>query len=475
MPVATRLHRRDSSEFSSEHVAVSFTELFFDLAIVSATARLSEFLGPSEEEEAHESEKLNVGVRFFVLMFSFWYNWHYSNLLHNVTFSTGFFTSALLCLKIIALCQMATAVTAHPTASSDLRFGWYNVASRTVDLVLILRVYWNAARNVGHEAVAAGFMVNAIGVLLELSMWVCCLTLFSTPSSLISAFGVSDLITILLVRPASQLLWKSFGDKSRDNQTSFVKFNTQHFRERQALLIILVLGEAVAASTISSEAGTATAALTVVSAVSISFAYMLKSLYLDSPDPQSFCSELASIEGSPRRATTAPSSLQRLGLFVFAPLHYFLLGSVTAFASCVRLALAADGGPNVAGYSSPLFLSAAVSLAANGVIKLVNYDHPGMDSLRGGWPADPRFLAEAAAASVYLACSYAQFEGEAGRAWALVALAAPLGAALLLERMWTRRVLANAKKQLELSESAVAVGGGLMGEESLLVDDSLIA
>jgi hypothetical protein len=99
-----------------------------------------------------------------------------------------------------------------------------------------------------------------------------------------------------------------------------------------------------------------------------------------------------------------------------------------------------------------------------------------MDSLRGGWPADPRFLAEAAAASVYLACSYAQFEGEAGRAWALVALAAPLGAALLLERMWTRRVLANAKKQLELSESAVAVGGGLMGlEESLLVDDSSIA
>ena len=35
--------------------------------------------------------------------------------------------------------------------------------------------------------------------------------------------------------------------------------------------------------------------------------------------------------------------------------------------------------------------------------------------------------------------------------------------------------LAVAALELELSESAVAVGGGLMGEESLLVDDSLIA
>ena len=163
---------------------MSFTELFFDLAIVSSTARLSEYAG---------SEGLiSFDLRFGVMMFAFWYAWHQTNLLYNISYESGLFRATCICIKISFLTFMASYVTEHQTHSDDLRFGYYYIGTKLIDAILVARVLFEARTQNLRSSSLKGITGNIINLTFHIIMWVLACA-FSSEDTLIPAYTACEI------------------------------------------------------------------------------------------------------------------------------------------------------------------------------------------------------------------------------------------------------------------------------------------
>ena len=196
--------------------------------------------------------------------------------LHNVIFSSGAFHSLSICVKIVLLCQMAANIVpeSEVTPRTDSDFAWFYVAARGIDLLLLLRVLLNHRRGTGFPgtdtataAAAAGstgqgeshrqqenvslmLLTTALGVLLELIMWSIANLAFSG-NVRVTAWAVAHVVTLFFVRPLAHSLYSSLMDVNVESENFHIDF--KHFRERNSLLIILVLGEVVVTCTLSAD------------------------------------------------------------------------------------------------------------------------------------------------------------------------------------------------------------------------------
>ena len=325
-------------------------------------------------------------------------------------------------VKIVLLCQMAANIVpeSEVTPRTDSDFAWFYVAARGIDLLLLLRVLLNHRRGTGFPgtdtataAAAAGstgqgeshrqqenvslmLLTTALGVLLELIMWSIANLAFSG-NVRVTAWAVAHVVTLFFVRPLAHSLYSSLMDVNVESENFHIDF--KHFRERNSLLIILVLGEVVVTCTLSADAGPISDSKYIASAFAIALAFLFKMLYLDTPD-ESFEERLCEIEGEKRRMAEEPSKRQALLMVWWAPLHFVLFGALTTFASGLHLVFEnfdfegegeelndeeGDDGDEGEGESEApskqaflrcLFFSACVAVAVNGVVKLMTYDTP---------------------------------------------------------------------------------------------------
>ena len=183
-------------------------------------------------------------------------------------------------VKIVLLCQMAANIVpeSEVTPRTDSDFAWFYVAARGIDLLLLLRVLLNHRRGTGFPgtdtdtataAAAAGstgqgeshrqqenvslmLLTTVLGVLLELIMWSIANLAFSG-NVRVTAWAVAHVVTLFFVRPLAHSLYSSLMDVNVESENFHIDF--KHFRERNSLLIILVLGEVVVTCTLSADAG----------------------------------------------------------------------------------------------------------------------------------------------------------------------------------------------------------------------------
>lgn len=124
--------------------------------------------------------------------------------------------------------------------------------------------------------------------------------------------------------------------EEEENHT--IKFDFKHFRERQALLVILVLGEAVAASTITESEEGAFGKTNFIAALCIVISFLLRTINMDCPNAYEF-KEFVEPTGFMFTQDPDQKLLPFFGIF-FLPLFYcVILASTTLIATGFRLAL----------------------------------------------------------------------------------------------------------------------------------------
>eukprot|EP00520_Triparma_pacifica_P016392 CAMPEP_0118640442 /NCGR_PEP_ID=MMETSP0785-20121206/4757_1 /TAXON_ID=91992 /ORGANISM="Bolidomonas pacifica, Strain CCMP 1866" /LENGTH=160 /DNA_ID=CAMNT_0006531833 /DNA_START=20 /DNA_END=499 /DNA_ORIENTATION=- len=143
-------------------VSVSFSELFFDLALVSSTARLAEYV-----------EEVLFDLRFVTMMFSFWHIWHATNLIYNFTSasSTSTFRNLTLFIKLLSILTMSSCVTSHPTLATDRRFMVSYCIAKATDVVTYVRLHKLSVRDGFTQSVTTGLVANGLSNLIEVAVW----------------------------------------------------------------------------------------------------------------------------------------------------------------------------------------------------------------------------------------------------------------------------------------------------------------
>mmetsp|Transcript_1781 Transcript_1781/g.3178 ORF Transcript_1781/g.3178 Transcript_1781/m.3178 type:complete len:526 (+) Transcript_1781:189-1766(+) len=405
MPAGGGLRAKEIDTLMTPPVEVSFTELFFDLAIVSSTARLSEYAGSEGE--------LSLDLRYVVFMFAFWYSWHQTNLLYNVTFETGKFRVTCICFKMIFLTFMASCITEHQTFDDDRRFGYYYIGTKLIDSALMVRVLYEASYNQSvNSASLKGVIGNVVSMIFHFLMWVAACA-FSTEGSIISAYMACECIAFFLVRPLTQVLWLKFlkpeidraveerkkeilrraggegeeigilEDEGGEQSNHTIKFDFKHFRERQALLVILVLGEAVAASTITESEEGSFSKTNLIAALCIAIAFLLKHINMDCPNAYEF-KEAVEALGFKHNPDRDQKFLPFFGIF-FLPLFYgVLLGCTTLVATGFRISLAAASSGedhHLQNNQAATSYALALTVCVNAILKCVKFDQEWMQAL----------------------------------------------------------------------------------------------
>ncbi|GMH66701.1 hypothetical protein TrLO_g8921 [Triparma laevis f. longispina] len=378
-------------------VEVSFTELFFDLAIVSSTARLSEYAGSEGE--------LKLDLRYIVFMFAFWYSWHQTNLLYNVTFETGAFRASCICFKVIFLTFMASCVKEHQTFSDDKHFGYYYITTKLIDIALMLKVLHEASHNQSvNSASLKGVLGNVFSMIFHVILWVCACGL-SREETIIEAYMICECLAFFVGRPLTQVLWLKFlkpeidraiekrrkeilrrameVEEVEEEENHTIKFDFKHFRERQALLVILVLGEAVAASTITESEEGAFGKTNFIAALCIVISFLLRTINMDCPNAYEF-KEFVEPTGFMFTQDPDQKLLPFFGIF-FLPLFYcVILASTTLIATGFRLALASsveEENEHLSENQSSICYSLALTVFMNAILKTVKFDQPWMQAL----------------------------------------------------------------------------------------------
>ena len=121
-----------------------------------------------------------------------------------------------------------------------------------------------------------------------------------------------------------------------NNTRRVAKLDEEHFRERQGLLVIIVLGEAVAASAVTASNDTVRPYFVSMSMITIAF--LLKVLYFDCPKSEIVGKSALSDPDADRWDETGVIWLvfQRIPQALHAPAHMVLPGVTTLVASTFR-------------------------------------------------------------------------------------------------------------------------------------------
>ncbi|GMH68468.1 hypothetical protein TrRE_jg11968 [Triparma retinervis] len=377
---------------NADPVAVSFSELFFDLALVSSTARLSEYVRHGEE--------VHFDLRFVSCLFSFWYIWHSTNLQYNFTSaaSTSPFRNITLFIKLAAVLTMSSSVKESPTLSDDIRFMRSYVVARMVDACVYARLHRLARRDGFASSVCNGLVANGVSNILESIIWAACSATVTSTEGMVKAMFGAQVFSYVGLRTITQKIWRQTSGEEEEGGGKKVSFDFKHFRERQGLLIILVLGEAIMSSVLTEEEVNDGTTLFQQYAVSFScalIAFLLKILYIDSPlidEWQEVVSALVPPSSLLRSRPPSPSEL--LGFVAFAPLHAVVLALTTCTAAAFKLVL--DSGEADAGGKGLLMASLGGSIMAVGMCKSVKYDVPALDKFEEASGVDLRIVAELA-------------------------------------------------------------------------------
>ena len=210
---------------------------------------------------------------------------------------------------MFAIVAMAGNVTHEHSHATDFAFGCFYLGSRFIDLLLLLRVYHTNSKDPALVNVANGFKVNASFVLLE--CFIAGMVLLLTDDGIIVWYAITHALNMVLFRPVVSVIWSKI---ARMDPTGVqVKFDFVHFRERQGLLVILVLGEAVVASTLSNTAeNVVSCADYLKSGICVAIAYSIKYVYQDLPDRDAFTEKIGAVEGRVRGVTRPPGVIEKV-------------------------------------------------------------------------------------------------------------------------------------------------------------------
>lgn len=179
-----------------------------------------------------------------------------------------------LFVKLVAVLTMSSCVVEEPTLEDDKRFMRSYVAARIVDCIIYARLYYLSQRDGFVSSVSYGLMANGASNLIESVIWITCSETISSQDDLIKAMFAAQVFSYVVLRTCTQKIWRhkssnrkqldlssgittcheSEGEKEEEeNKEKIVAFDFNHFRERQGLLVILVLGESIMSSVLTEE------------------------------------------------------------------------------------------------------------------------------------------------------------------------------------------------------------------------------
>ena len=428
------LERQASDEdFGAESgsLKVSWLELFFDLSLVLAIAKLGEYL----HEHMLESDEMEAQVvgRYCLQMFAFWWIWHTTSVLCNlITHENVIHTGAILG-KMCCVSGMAAQVML-PGHSADVRFACFYAAARFIDAAVLGVagvIFLHSSKGAG-EKVRNLIIFQVVFTFLEGTMWIISSATSDGPAILWWWAGAA--IFIMMGRFISILRMTR----------KVARLDENHILERQGLLLIVVLGEAVTASAVTFEDADFLNYFIAMSTIVCFF--LLKILYFDCPKSEVEAkSALNDVVGQPEDETKAIWIIfQRLPLAMYGPAHLLLVASLTfisAVVRCFSAAPAEGAGPST---SQPLsryfFLAWGAVLVALAAIRSYSPAHIAALMNTNPCGVDPRPVLETSLAILFFIMGTI-----ADADWAPYAVTLPTIAALflavVLEKYWTERAV----------------------------------
>jgi hypothetical protein len=101
--------------------------------------------------------------------------------------------------------------------------------------------------------VCNGLVANGVSNMIESVIWTVCSATIRNTDDLVFAMFWAQVFAYFVLRTVTQKIWRLTRGDEEESGAKKVSFDFKHFRERQGLLIILVLGEAITASVLTEE------------------------------------------------------------------------------------------------------------------------------------------------------------------------------------------------------------------------------